>query len=267
MRRDNLGRTIAEFILASMAVVGLGAALFAMSHELESSQQLDGNRESTTGDTASAAAKPSPSEIQSTASVPLIGGRVWRGPASPNSVTPPKPLAPQELAERRRFARSIAICTPEEAVEFISAQTGIDDWLFSIARRTSEDQIDRWLKAIPLTNPQQETSPVLWIVGAYSLHPLTNVEFQGWMIPSKERQSADYSSGRHAAVYMFTEDRSPVSVSEPPISDTSLQDHPNTDYSADEWIAALKRISDLPELPSQMESFPHFEGLCSMVKE
>lgn len=40
MRRDNLGRTIAEFILASMAVVGLGAALFAMSHELESSQQV-----------------------------------------------------------------------------------------------------------------------------------------------------------------------------------------------------------------------------------
>lgn len=267
MSRGNQGRTIAEFLIASMAVTGLGAALVVMSHELKSSQPLDAELTSTPVDSDSPVTPTSPGEVQATASVPLIGGRVWRGPVGPTSTASQTPLAASELADKRRFARSIAICTPDEAVEFISTQTGHDDWLFSIARRTSEDQIDRWLKAMPLTNPQQETSPVLWIVGAYSAHPLTNAEYHGWMIPIMETESAGYSSGVHSAVFVFTEDRAPVTVSEPPIKDTSLQDHPKSDHSTDEWIAALKRISDLPELPSQIESFPHLEGLCSMERD
>jgi hypothetical protein len=202
----------------------------------------------------------------SPASAFLVGGRLWRGPSGPSPAGRPTRTS-QERDDLRRLARSLAVCTAAEALAHVADQSGSDNWLFSIARRSTEDQIFSWLKGDGLTDPSQETSPVLWVVGTYAAQPLTHAQFMGWMFPSMEPASAGDSSGVQATVFVFTEDRSPVSATEPIIVERQTNLHPNEPCSQEDGITALQRIAELPEVPSQMESFPDLGGFCSMPRE
>lgn len=194
----------------------------------------------------------------------LIGGRVWHGPVSPPDVGKPT-LTAQQRDESRRFARSLAICSEEEALEFIANKMGTDDWEYAVARRSTKEQILRWLKGLEPTDPSTETSSVLWIVGIYASQPFSEAQYYGWTFPSSEPVEGR-STGFRDAIFVVTEDKSPV------IADRArwvqvATPHPNEPYTDEEYIAALRRISDLPEMPSQIEAFPSLEGLCLMPRE
>jgi len=195
----------------------------------------------------------------------LIGGRVWRGPVGPLDTGKPTLTVP-ERNDMRALSRSLAVCTNEEALDFVASQVESRDWEYSIARRTTEDQVMRWLKGLDPTDPAQETSSVLWVVGIYSVQPLMNTQFLGWAFPSIDPAGAEMSTGHHDAVFVFTEDKSPVLAERPAmlISPTTI---PGAGHSKEEYVAAIQRIDLLPTVPAQIEQFPNLEGLCSLPSE
>jgi len=194
----------------------------------------------------------------------LIGGRVWHGPASPTDPAEPTMTAEQR-EEFRRFARNLAICTEEEARDFVSNKLGDIDLVFGIAQRSTKDQILRWLKGQPQSAPSTETTSVLWVVGILASQPLTEAQYLGWMFPSSDPIDGK-STGIRDAVYVFTEDGAAVMVDRARhVQRTVSQEH--EPLADEEYIDALQAIGGLPEVPSQIEAFPDLDGLCLTTRQ
>lgn len=157
------------------------------------------------------------------------------------------------------------VCTAEEALGFVASQLGNRAWDFSIARRSTEDQILRWRKGLEPGDPTDETSPVLWIVGIHASQPLTIAQFSGWTFPST-LDGGSASTGHHDAVFVFTEDRSPVMAERPAVFRSEALT-PGAPMPRSEYVAALQEIAELPEVAPQIEGFPDLEDLCSMTSD
>lgn len=194
----------------------------------------------------------------------LIGGREWHGLTSPTDPAEPT-LTVEQREEWRSEARSIAICTEEEAQEFVASKLGESEWSFAIARRTTKEQILRWLKGRQPTDPASEISPVLWVVGILVPEALAEAQYLGWTMPSSEPVEGR-STGIRDAIFVFTEDGSPVMADRVRYLQRTIS-LPHDPFADEEYIAALQGISSLPEVPSQMEAFPYLEALCSMPRE
>lgn len=255
-------------MLTSMLVVAVGYAVVTLGlrGSRTSSQQVMSTSTATASGPLSVATPPlSGQPVIAAPPQSLIGGRVWRGPVGPLDTGKPTLTVP-ERNHMRALSRSLAVCTSEEALDFVASQVGSRDWAYAIARRTTEDQVMRWLKGLDPTDPAQEISSVLWVVGIYSVQPLTNAQYLGWSSPGIDPAGAEMSTGHHDAVFVFTEDKSPVLAERPAmfISSTTI---PGEGYSQEEYVAALQRIDLLPTVPAQIERFPNLEGLCSLPSE
>lgn len=190
---------------------------------------------------------------------------MWRGIEGPAGTAVPT-LAPTALFDARRRARSMAICTPDEAIAFVTEKTGTVDWIYIGAHRSTEEQITRWVEEREPTDPASEISQVLWVVGGYASQPLTYAQFYGWAFPGSDEGSSGRFTGMHDVIYAFTEDGHPVLVDKPqPVRVQPFT--PDTDYTPEEYIAELQRLSELPEVPSQIEGFPNLSGICSMSRD